>query len=131
MKTRKSPRNQEILWRSLGGKKPTPPARSPISRLKPIFDWKQNRYVAPTDATYLDRLGTGSAIRYSFVIKKQAAEHGITLPLPDVDVEFLLDQTIAGLSREKKIAWDHTSTDSKAVFVNAWSSEMTRQGIRS
>ncbi len=60
MKTRRSPHNQEILWRALGGKSssPRPRKRSPISRRKPIFDWALNRHVDPADPAYLERLTT-------------------------------------------------------------------------
>ena len=32
MRTRRSPRNQEILWRALGGSLPTPPKRLRLER---------------------------------------------------------------------------------------------------
>ncbi len=130
MRTRRSPRNQEILWKSLGGIKPTTPKKQTISKIKPVFDWNSNRYVDPTDASYLDHLGSTSATRYATVIKKQASEANIALPLPDEEVATLLTNTIKGLQEEQKIRWEKTPSHRQQVFIDAWVSEMNRQGIR-
>ena len=83
-----------------------------------------------TSATYLDQLGTESAKIYAPGIKRQALERGLPLPLPDADVEYLLGETIRGLQSQKKLNWLTFSLDRQAVFTNAWTAEMDRQGIR-
>jgi len=130
MHTRRSPRNQERLWRALGGVRQATPDKLPVSKIKPVFDWQLNRYVDPTDASYLERLGTTSASRYAPVVARQASEASVPLPLPDEDVATLLTNTIAGLQKEKKLYWDKTPATRQQVFIDAWVAEMTRQGIR-
>jgi hypothetical protein len=128
--TRRSPRNQEILWRALGGVRQTPPKKSRVSKIKPVFDWVSNRYVDPAEASYLDRLGTSSAVKYAPVIARQAGEANVSLPLPDEDVATLLTNTIEGLQKEKKLYWEKTPATRQQVFIDAWVAEMSRQGIR-
>lgn len=84
-----------------------------------------------TDATYLDGLGTSSARTYAEVVKRQARDAGIPLPLPDADVGALLDNTVRGLGHQGLLDWEATPDLRRAVFVEAWVREMTRQGVRS
>lgn len=49
MRTRTSPRNQEILWRSLGGVKTAPPKRSSISRTKSVYELLERDRGIPWD----------------------------------------------------------------------------------
>lgn len=83
-----------------------------------------------TGATYLDELGTASARRYAEVVKRQARDAGIPLPLPDADVGMLLDNTVRGLGHEGRLTWDETPDVRRHVFTAAWLREMDRQGVR-
>ncbi len=91
--------------------------------------WRDST-VGITDASYLNELGTESARRYAPVIKKQAEEAGIALPLSDENLSALLENTIKGLHQEQKLDWNSTSSTRQQVFIDAWVSEMNRQGIR-
>jgi len=63
-------------------------------------------------------------------IRQQAEQRPIALPLEDKDIQHLLDATIEDLRRAGKISWFGISTDRRQIFVDAWTREMTRQGIR-
>jgi hypothetical protein len=82
-----------------------------------------------TGATYLDELGTSSARTYAPVIRRQAQEDQVALPLPNADLEILLRNTIQGLETQHFLLWDKTSSDRRPIFLNSWFSEMQRQGI--
>ncbi len=83
-----------------------------------------------TSASYLDSLGHESARAYAFVISIQAQNEGRSLPLADVDVNQLLDNTITGLEKQGKLPWSKLSAERMSVFVDAWVDEMNKLGIR-
>jgi hypothetical protein len=91
--------------------------------------WRDSR-VGITGASYLRDLGTESARTYAPVIRRQASDEGVDLPLSDEDVSILLANTIRGLHQERRIDWDSTSSTRQQIFIDAWVAEMNRQGIR-
>jgi len=104
------------------------------SNVAPAIAWAlkqgwRDSTVGVTDASYLDALGSESARRYAPVIRAQAAESGVPLPLGGDDLSVLLRQTIKGLHQEGKVDWNRTPDTRKQVFTEAWAAEMRRQGI--
>jgi hypothetical protein len=85
-----------------------------------------------TNASYLDRLGISSAAQYAPIVKRQAPELGVSLPLDDRNLNQLLNNTILALARSGQLpGWDTIPSERQSVFINAWIEEMDRQGIRS
>jgi hypothetical protein len=80
-------------------------------------------------AKYLENLGITSARAYAPIIRRQAGENNLELPLGDANVVVLLDNTIVGLETQTKLDWKKLPSERSAVFINAWHSEMQKQGI--
>ncbi len=78
----------------------------------------------------VERLAARSASQLASVVRAAASLGKASLPLPDVDVKYLLEETIEELRRRGKVPWYGTSADRHQLFVEAWAREMTRQGVR-
>lgn len=83
----------------------------------------------------VEKLATRCARNLAQVIRQEVARGQITLPLDEGDIQQLLDMTISDLReggnfRRDKIAWLGISADRYPVFADAWTREMTNQGIR-
>ena len=78
----------------------------------------------------VEQLAVESARDLASVVQAAASIGKATLPLPDADVKYLLDETINELHRRGKIPWYGISADRHQLFVEAWAREMTRQGVR-
>jgi hypothetical protein len=90
---------------------------------------KHARKLDLKDATYLDRLGETAAKAYAPIVRAQAENMRISLPVDGANAALLLDNTIVSLNQQGKIDWDKTPSDRQQVFIEAWGAAMRHLGI--
>jgi hypothetical protein len=91
---------------------------------------RAKRLTTQPTATSVEKLAVRCVREYEPIIRKDATEHNISLPLADFDVNALFDNTINSLLVQGLLPWWGIRYDFRQLFTETWIDEMNRRGLR-